>query len=60
VDPSWITIGSGQSPNAAWAKAARWLRRQIESAAKGYVSRELITTAIEFVFWTAAYRADYL
>lgn len=60
VDPSWITIGSGQSPNAAWAKAARWLRRQIESAAKGYVSRELITTAVEFVFWTSAYRTDYL
>ena len=59
-NPKWLTIGGGQTGHATVRKAARWCREYIESIDKGYVSREVLVTAVEIVFWTSAYRTDYL
>lgn len=59
-NPKWLSIGGGMTAHATIAKARRWARKYIESIDEGFVSRRVVVTAVEFVFWTAAYRTDYL
>lgn len=59
-NPKWLSIGGGQTAHATIAKSRRWARKYIESIDDGFVSRRVVVTAVEFVFWTSAYRTDYL
>ncbi len=58
--PQWIIAGHGMSGLSASSALHRYVHSYAMAVSRGIESRRLIVTAMDFVFWTAAYETDYV